>query len=145
MIDIKVLNDYSPSISYNPKDIENLSKKVLKSEGCNDGNISFILSDKKYLNQLKKKYFDIDVFTDVIAFNLEDENDCLEGEIYISIDDVKENAKIYSNSFNKEFSRVIIHGILHLVGYNDSNEKEKEIMTDLENKYLLIAKDELIF
>ena len=145
MIDIKVLNDYSPSISYNPKDIENLSKKVLKSEGCNDGNISFILSDKKYLNQLKKKYFDIDVFTDVIAFNLEDENDCLEGEIYISIDDVKENAKIYSNSFNKEFSRVLIHGILHLVGYNDSNEKEKEIMTDLENKYLLIAKDELIF
>jgi len=145
VIDIKVLNDYSPSISYNPKDIENLSKKVLKSEGCNDGNISFILSDKKYLNQLKKKYFDIDVFTDVIAFNLEDENDCLEGEIYISIDDVKENAKIYSNSFNKEFSRVLIHGILHLVGYNDSNEKEKEIMTDLENKYLLIAKDELIF
>jgi rRNA maturation RNase YbeY len=145
VIDIKVLNDYSPSISYNPKDIENLSKKVLKSEGCSDGNISFILSDKKYLNQLKKKYFDIDVFTDVIAFNLEDENDCLEGEIYISIDDVKENAKIYSNSFNKEFARVLIHGILHLVGYNDSNEKEKEIMTDLENKYLLIAKDELIF
>ena len=145
MIDIQVLNDYSPSISYNPKDIEILSKKVLKSEGCNDGNISFILSDKKYLNQLKKKYFDIDVFTDVIAFNLEDENDCLEGEIYISIDDVKENAKIYSNSFNKEFSRVLIHGILHLVGYNDSDEKEKEIMTDLENKYLLIAKDELIF
>ena len=144
MIEIKILNDFNSSLSYNDKSIEKISKEVLLCEKCNKGSISIILSNKKYLNQLKKKYFNIDVYTDVIAFNLEDENDCLDGEIYISIDDVKENSKIYSNSFNEEFARVLIHGVLHLVGYNDINGKEKGIMKNLESKYLTFLKDELI-
>ena len=140
MIDINILNDYSGSLCYNDDIIKKISKTVLTSEKCNVGKVSIILSNKKYLNKLKKKYFNLDVFTDVIAFNLEDKNDCLDGEIYISIDDVKENAKIYSNSFNNEFSRILIHGILHLVGYEDSNEKEKKIMKNLEDKYLCFIK-----
>ena len=144
MIDINILNDYSGSLCYNDDIIKKISKTVLTSEKCNDGKVSIILSNKKYLNKLKKKYFNLDVFTDVIAFNLEDKNDCLDGEIYISIDDVKENAKIYSNSFNNEFSRVLIHGVLHLVGYDDNNEKEKKIMKNLEDKYLCFINKELI-
>ena len=144
MIDINILNDYNTSLCYNDNIIIKLSNKILISEKCKKGKVSIILSNKKYLNKLKKKYFNLDVFTDVIAFNLEDKNDCLDGEIYISIDDVKENAKIFSNSFNNEFSRILIHGILHLVGYDDSNEKEKKIMKNLEDKYLCFINKELI-
>ena len=144
MIDINILNDYSESLCYNDDIIKKISKKVLTSEKCHEGQVSIILSNKKYLNKLKKKYFNLDVFTDVIAFNLEDKNDCLDGEIYISIDDVKENAKIYSNSFNNEFSRILIHGILHLVGYDDDNEKEKKIMKNLEDKYLCFSNEQLV-
>ena len=125
MININILNDHSSYLPYNSKNIKELSKRVLASEKCNEGNLSIILSNKKYLNKLKKEYFHMDVYTDVIAFNLEVENDCLDGEIYISIEDVIENAKIYSKSFNNEFSRVLIHGILHLMGYNDNNENNE--------------------
>ena len=144
MIDINILNDYNTSLCYNDNIIIKLSNKILISEKCKKGKVSIILSNKKYLNKLKKKYFNLDVFTDVIAFNLEDKNDCLDGEIYISIDDVKENAKIFSNSFNNEFSRILIHGILHLVGYDDSNEKEKKIMKNLEDKYLCFINEDII-
>ena len=144
MIDITISNDYSPSLSYNDKNIKHLSKSVLNSENFNKATITIVLSDRKYLNSLKKKYFNLDVNTDVIAFNLEDENDCLEGEIYISIDDVKENAKDYSNSFNEEFSRVLIHGILHLTGYEDDSKEKKQIMRNLEDKYLLLSDGVLV-
>ena len=144
MIDITISNDYNPSLSYNDKNIKHLSELVLTSENFNTATIAIILSNRKYLNSLKKQYFNLDVNTDVIAFNLEDENDCLEGEIYISIDDVKENAKDYSNSFNEEFSRVLIHGILHLTGYNDVSKEEKKIMRKLEDKYLLLLDGALV-
>ena len=144
MIDITISNDYNPSLSYNDKNIKHLSELVLTSENFNTATIAIILSNRKYLNSLKKQYFNLDVNTDVIAFNLEDENDCLEGEIYISIDDVKENAKDYSNSFNEEFSRVLIHGILHLTGYNDGSKEEKKIMRKLEDKYLLLSEGSLV-
>ena len=68
----------------------------------------------------------------------------MEGEIYISIDDVKENAKDYSNSFNEEFSRVLIHGILHLTGYEDDSKEKKQIMRNLEDKYLLLSDGALV-
>jgi len=144
VIDITISNDYNPSLSYNDKNIKHLSELVLTSENFNTATIAIILSNRKYLNSLKKQYFNLDVNTDVIAFNLEDENDCLEGEIYISIDDVKENAKDYSNSFNEEFSRVLIHGILHLTGYNDGSKEEKKIMRKLEDKYLLLSEGSLV-
>ena len=136
MIDINISTDYKLSLSYNSNNINKLSKKVLNSENFTDGNISIILSNREYLSKLKKDYFNIDVYTDVIAFNLEDKNDCLDGEIYISIDDVIENSNIFSKSFNDEFSRILIHGILHLLGYDDKTEIQKDEMSKLENHYL---------
>ena len=136
MIDINISTDYKLSLSYNSNNINKLSKKVLNSENFTDGNISIVLSNREYLSKLKKDYFNIDVYTDVIAFNLEDKNDCLDGEIYISIDDVIENSNIFSKSFNDEFSRILIHGILHLLGYDDKTEIQKDEMSKLENHYL---------
>ena len=136
MIDINISTDCKLSLSYNSNNINKLSKKVLNSENFTDGNISIVLSNREYLSKLKKDYFNIDVYTDVIAFNLEDKNDCLDGEIYISIDDVIENSNIFSKSFNDEFARILIHGILHLLGYDDKTKIQKDKMSQLENHYL---------
>jgi rRNA maturation RNase YbeY len=144
VIQIKIFNDCLLSFSYYKEQIEKLSKQILILEKCNKAKISIILSNREYVSKLKKEYFKINVFTDVIAFNLGDNNDCLDGEVYISIEDVLENAKIYSTSFNKEFMRVLIHGILHLLGYKDDQDDEKKYMNNLEKKYLSLFDKEII-
>ena len=85
----------------------------------------------------------MDVFTDVMAFNLGD-NKNIDGEVYISIEDVLENSQLFSKTFNDEFTRIFIHGILHLLGYDDKTKKEKNNMTLLEEKYLLLSNISLI-
>jgi len=144
VININISNDYSESLSYNSKFIQELSTKVLSSENFHFAKISIILSNRESVSKLKKQYFNVDVFTDVIAFNLEGDGDSIDGEIYISIDDVIENSEIYEVSFNKEFKRVLIHGILHLMGYNDDTKKQKENMKILEDKYMLLIDNEVI-
>tara|TARA_B100000686_G_C16396751_1_gene765207 strand:- start:140 stop:523 length:384 start_codon:yes stop_codon:yes gene_type:complete len=121
-----------------------LIEEILIQEKTKMSSLSVVLSNKKYLNMLKKKYFDVDQYTDVIAFNLEDDGTQIEGEIYISIDDVLENSKLFSTSFDNEFKRVFIHGILHLIGYDDNNKKNIKIMRKLEDKYLLNCKEEIL-
>ena len=143
MKQVKIYNDYDPKFLYNSESIKNLilnvfEKKVKLIE------LSIILTNNISLSKLKKKYFNVNQFTDVIAFNLSEEKDCIEGEIYISIDDVKENAKIYSESFENEFKRVIIHGGLHLMGFDDSTEHEKQTMKNLENIFLNKFKESII-
>ena len=136
MKQITVYNDYDSKFSYNSESISNLVLHIFKDKKVKLNELSIILTDSISLSKLKKKYFNVNQFTDVIAFNLNNEKDCIEGEIYISIDDVKENAKIYSESFENEFKRVIIHGSLHLMGFDDSTEDEKKTMTDLENIFI---------
>ncbi len=144
MIQIDISNDYNGSLSYDKQIIINLLTNTLKSENFNFAKISIILSNKEYIRKLKKEYFNVDVYTDVIAFNLEDDDENLDGELYISIDNVLENSKIYNVSLDDEFKRVLIHGVLHLVGYNDSNDKEKKNMTMLENKYIKLIDKSII-
>ena len=86
----------------------------------------------------------MDVYTDVITFNLEDEGEPLEGEIYISWDRVKENAKIFKVDLDKELQRMIIHSSLHLVGYEDNTIDTKSKMTQLEDKYLSLNSEALL-
>ncbi len=145
MIDINIINDYGPKISFKNKSIETLASDLLKQYSIPEGQLSIILSNKTLLNKLKKDYFNLNHFTDVIAFNLEDQGESLDGEIYISIDDVFENSKQYSVAFDEEFKRVVIHGILHLVGFEDNTEKEKEEMTKLENNYMTLISEEWIY
>ena len=137
MIPLDIINDYSSSLLYNHEKISKLIDYIFNNENCNNGLVSIILTKREYLSNLKKKYFKVNQYTDVIAFNLENHGEDIEGEIYISIDDILENSKKYNVSFNNEFNRVVIHGILHLLGYDDQNDKEKKIMRSLEDKYLL--------
>lgn len=143
MISVTIHNDFDDKLKINKDAICKLSTEVFKREKFNNSQIDIILTDKKFLNSLKKKYFNMDVFTDVMAFNLGDDKN-IDGEIYISIDDVLENSKLFSKTFNDEFKRIIIHGILHLCGYDDKTKKEKDNMTLLEEKYLLLSNIVLI-
>ena len=143
MISVTIHNDFDDKLKINKDAICKLSTEVFKREKFNNSQIDIILTDKKFLNSLKKKYFNMDVFTDVMAFNLGDDKN-IDGEIYISIDDVLENSKLFSKTFNDEFKRIIIHGILHLCGYDDKTKAEKDNMTLLEEKYLLLSNIVLI-
>ena len=100
-------------------------------------------SEIAFLN-LKKQYFNEDVYTDVISFNLEEPGDPIDGEIYISLPRIIDNANQYDSNLNDEFKRIIIHGLLHLVGYNDLTNSDKKQMTSLEDKYIKLSKGEII-
>ena len=103
--------------------------------------ISFIFCDDEYLSKLKLEYFNKNEFTDVISFSFsENKSNDLEGEVYISLDRAHENSISYSQDYNKEVMRLIIHGCLHLIGFDDETEDEKEKMTLMEDKFLDLKK-----
>ena len=117
--------------------ISRLVSEVMKSEGRADVEILLIFANDNVLSDLKKKYFNQDHFTDVIAFRLNDYNENkVEGEVYISVPQVEKNAKKYDQSFDKELARIIIHGSLHLLDYKDGLPDEKLQMTKKEDHYL---------
>jgi len=132
MIEINLYNN--SILSIDSDSIQNLSKLVLNDHGYLSGKINIIITDDESLRKMKLEFFNEDVFTDVIAFNLEENP--FEGEIYISSDRVKDNAKIYKQKFRDELKRVIIHGLLHLCGHKDSTTSEKENMNLLEDQFL---------
>ena len=111
-------------------------KNILNDNNQDTATISIILSNDKKLLKLKKQYFQMDVLTDIITFNLEENGDPIEGEIYISLNRVSENAREFKQNIEIELKRVIIHGLLHLLGYDDQTPKDKKEMTRLEDHYL---------
>lgn len=99
------------------------------------GAINYIFCDDAYLLKINQEYLNHDTYTDIISFDYS-ENNKLSGDIYISIEIVRENAKKYDTSFKNELNRVLIHGILHFIGYKDKTKKEKEEMRMQEDYYL---------
>lgn len=100
---------------------------VIASESRKPGEISYIFCDDQYLLELNKEYLDHDTFTDIITFDY-----CIgkiiQGDLFISIERVKENSVLFNVSFSEELRRVIIHGILHLCGYSDKTPEESKLM-----------------
>ena len=110
-------------------------EEVIKKEKKIVGDITYIFCDDDYLLERNKEFLNHNTLTDIITFNYCIDNN-ISSDIMISIDRVKENSTIFENSFNEELKRVMIHGILHLIGYNDKSEKEEELMRKKENFYL---------
>ena len=108
---------------------------VLEQEQKKTGEISFIFCSDEYLLTLNKQYLNASYLTDVITFDY-CEDDFISGDIFISVDRVKENAKLYQQTTSKEMHRVILHGVLHLCGYKDKTEKEIQQMREKEEYYL---------
>jgi probable rRNA maturation factor len=98
--------------------------------------ISYIFCPDEYLLKLNKQYLNHDTLTDILTFNLSGVSLPLVAEIYISVERVKDNAQIHETGFMEELYRVMIHGILHLCGYNDHTVQEKEEMRKKEDYYL---------
>ena len=117
--------------------ILSLISYVMEQQEISDADLSFIFGDDKLLNHLKKQFFKKDQFTDVIAFRLNDYNqNNIEGEVYISLTRAKSNAKKFNEPYSKEIARLVIHGSLHLLGYEDSSKKDKDKMTKKEDMFL---------
>ena len=136
MINIHILNKSSELSSLDEKDIHSICNFIMNENNHEYSGITLIITNDNKLRELKKKYFHQDILTDVIAFNLEESGNPIEGEIYISFDRVKENAQQYMQDVITELKRVIIHGCLHLLGYNDELPKDKTKMIQLEETYL---------
>jgi len=98
--------------------------------------LNFIFCDDHYLHKINVDYLDHDTLTDVITFPYTEVDEPIQGDIYISLDRIKENAHKFEVTFLKELNRVMIHGVLHLCGYGDKSKKEEKIMREKENFYL---------
>jgi len=117
------------SYQYNAQAIKDLCTLVLNDTSYESISIEIIFCDDDHLSKLKMKYFNEDVLTDVLAFPIKNDT-VLESEIYISYDRALANSKEFDVSLNNEIVRLIVHGLLHLLGYRDDNIESKKIMFD---------------
>ncbi len=115
--------------------VNNWIQKCVKSKRYKNNIICIIFTTDKNLLDINKQFLQKDYLTDIITFSYSENNE-LSGDIFISIDRVKENAQKYDVSFRDEILRVIIHGILHLMGYEDYNDQDKQVMRNEENLLL---------
>jgi len=135
---IKIKVETDPELNPpNDKTVSIIITQLFESKGIYNGDLLFIFGNDQLLNDLKKEFFNQNHYTDVIAFRMNDySEENVEGEVYISLPRVEENAKFFNQPFHKELGRLIIHGGLHLLGYEDKTDEEKAEMTRQENQYL---------
>lgn len=101
-------------------------------------NFNLIFCDDEYLLDINKQYLNHDYYTDIITFDVSDNQYVISGDVFISIDRAQDNSKSFNQKFEKELHRLMIHGLLHLIGYNDKSDKERANMTRKEDYYLSI-------
>lgn len=111
-----------------------------ENEGFYVGDLSFVFCDDETLNRINIEFLDHDSYTDIITFDYSTE-DTISGEIHISLDSVFQNAKQFQQNLEREIQRIVIHGVLHLLGYKDKSPEEKQQMTSKEDYYLSLLPD----
>ena len=117
----------------NESDYEAWIESIIESEDFTEGEINYIFCDDEYLHKINVEYLDHDTLTDIISFDYTIGN-LVSGDIFISIERVKDNAKDFEVSFEKELLRVMAHGILHYCGYKDKSEEDSNLMRQKENE-----------
>ncbi len=118
-------------------------KYTIKNEGKTLRELNFIFCSDPYLLQINQQYLNHDTYTDIITFDNSDSQTELNGDIFISIDRIKENAAKFITSETDELHRVMVHGTLHLLGYADKSKNEKLLMTQKEDEYLKLRQFEV--
>lgn len=109
--------------------------KVIHDHGYDPGDVNIIFTSNDYLLEVNKEYLNHNYFTDVITFNYNEEK-LISGDIFVSVEQVQINSEEYNSSFQRELARVLIHGVLHLLGLNDTNEEERKIIRKEEDRAL---------
>lgn len=135
-----------PSISFFEEDIsfklKNKAKvrswitDTIRNEGFKLKGLTYIFCSDEYLLQINRQYLDHDTYTDIITFDNSDSSNTVAGDIFISIERIRENAAKFNVPETTELHRVIIHGVLHLLGYKDKSAPDKQKMTEKEDFYL---------
>lgn len=134
---VRVVNNH-PHIKLKTDEVRKLINYVSKDEGMQSprGEINLIFVEDDYLLKLHKNYLNDDSYTDVMSFKLNNNQEPMDGEIYVSLDRAKYYAQKFKVSFDSEIARLIIHGLLHLNGYDDSTESQQMEMRRKEDYYL---------
>lgn len=133
------INFFAEDIDFNlPHKLKtkNWIKKVVQQEGAKINELTYIFCSDPYLRQVNKEYLQHDYFTDIVTFDNSEEENIVEGDLFISIDRIRVNSQDYEQPFEHELRRVIIHGVLHLLGYSDKTEEAQEVMRQKEDHYL---------
>jgi rRNA maturation RNase YbeY len=116
---------------------KNFIAQVIEAENRTLRTLNYIFCSDDYLLEINREFLQHDYLTDIITFDLS-VDDSISSEIYVSIDRVRENAKLFNTSFIRELYRVMIHGVLHLLGYKDKTKREIAVMRNKEEHYLLL-------
>jgi rRNA maturation RNase YbeY len=117
----------------NEAQYEGWISRIIASEGFDEGEINYIFCDDQYLHKINVEYLDHDTLTDVISFDYKVGN-ILQGDIFISIERVQDNAIDFNVSFEDELKRVLSHGVLHFCGYKDKSSKDEALMRSKEEE-----------
>ena len=118
---------------HNEPDFSKWLSSVILSENKKEGEINYIFCDDNYLLEINQQYLDHDTLTDIISFDYSVGNE-INGDIFVSVERVKENASDYKVTFHEEIQRVLVHGILHYCGYKDKTESDERIMRSKEEE-----------
>jgi probable rRNA maturation factor len=124
----------------NPEQISNWIADIIEQHDQELSGLTYIFCSDDYLHQINLEYLDHDTLTDIITFDNADEEGIIEGDIFISIDRVRDNAATIGTSFDDELHRVIIHGVLHLLGFKDKTPEQETAMRKLEDSSLSLRK-----
>lgn len=115
-------------------------KEVADHENFKIKELNYIFCSDEYLYQINQQYLNHHTYTDIITFDNSEEEKLIEGDVFISIERIKENALREKNSFEKEILRVMSHGLLHLMGYKDKDPKDKILMSQREDESISLFK-----
>ena len=117
----------------NEAQYEDWISRIIESEGFDEGEINYIFCDDEYLHKINVEYLDHDTLTDIISFDYTVGN-LIQGDIFVSIERVQDNAKDFNVSFEEELKRVLSHGVLHYCGYKDKSPKDEALMRSKEEE-----------
>jgi len=134
--------DITSGFEYDKKELKKIAKMILSDAKIQSVVLNIVFVDDEFIIKMNKEYLKVDSATDVISFVLENDQEkgALEGEVYADLEQIQRQARQYKTGWINELFRVVIHGILHVVGYDDQSPPEQMAMTEKENHYLLLAK-----
>ncbi|MBC6425409.1 MAG: rRNA maturation RNase YbeY [Ekhidna sp.] len=137
---IRFFNEDIPFSLNKKNELISWLENVISSHSLHPGPLNYIFCSDEYLLNINRKFLTHDCLTDIITFDNSESSNEIAGDIFISIERVKENSESIGTNFYQELSRVIIHGLLHLLGFDDKTEADKLLMVTKEEEYLSLLK-----